>query len=253
MRRLVAACCAALTLPALVHAATDPVVAASKKTAAATSMTFQMNVATVVGGQRAILTGAGAVKGTNVRFTMRARAQGTALRFDAILVRERSSYVLYMRSPSFQSQLPPGKRWLRIDVSKQGANLGIDFTSLMSTSQTFAPLDKALVSTTRLGREVVAGRSTTRYRALIDIKRAARAVPAYGKQVAAVERATGIRLGRTSYDVWIAADGRIRRVRYSTPTAVGGLSGKAVSTMTFLTFDEPVTITAPPRSQVVTP
>lgn len=253
MRRLVVACCIALALPAFVQGATDPVVAATKKTAAARSMTFQLSITTVIGGQRATLTGAGAAKGTNLRMTMRTRTQGIAVRFDAILVREGSSYVMYLRSPAFQSQLPPGKRWLRVDLSKQGASVGIDFTSLVSTSQTLAPLQKGLVSTTRLGREVVAGRSTTRYRALIDIQRAARAVPAYGKQVAAIQRATGIRLGRTSYDVWIASDGRIRRVRYAIPTAASGVRGKAVSTLTFLTFDEPVTIAAPPRSQVVTP
>ena len=119
---------------------------------------------------------------------------------------------------------------------------------MLGASQTFAPLEKGLVSTTRVGRDVVAGRSTAHYRAVIDIKRAARAVPDYGRQVAALERATGIRLGRVPYDVWLAGDGRVHRVRFSMPT-VGG--GRSVQTMTFLSFDTPVTIKAPPRAQVV--
>jgi hypothetical protein len=251
MRRLVAACCVALALPALVHAGSNPVVAAAKRTAAAKSTTFQMSITTAVPGQRVTMTGAGAQRGTDVKLTLRGRSQGVAFRFDAILVREGGRYVLYMRSPLFRSQLPPGKTWLRIDLSKQGANLGIDFSSLLSSSQTFVPLEKGLVSTTRMGREVVAGRPTTRYRAVIDIERASRASPAYGQQVAAIERATGVELGRVPYDVWIAGDGRIRRVRFSTPTVAGGTRGRTTQTITFLTFDTPMTITAPPRAKVV--
>jgi hypothetical protein len=253
MRRLVAVCLVALALPALVHAASNPVVAAAKKTATAKSSTFTMSVTTSVGGQLATMTGSGAQRGTDVKLTVRTRAAGVVVRFDALLLQEGGAYVMYMRSPAFRAQLPKGKTWLRIDLAKQGASLGFDLSSLVSSSQTIAPLEKGLVSTTRVGSEVVAGRAATRYRALVDIKRAARALPAYGKQIAAIERATGIRLGRTSYDVWVAGDGRIRRVRYSTPTAVGGVRGTAASTLTFLTFDTPVSIMAPPRSQVVTP
>ncbi len=253
MRRLVALCLVALALPALVHAASNPVLTAAKKTATAKSSTFQISVTTSIAGQRATMTGAGAQRGTDVKLNMRTRAGGVVVRFDAVLVQEGGGYVMYMRSPAFQGQLPKGKTWLRIDLQKQGASLGIDLSSIMSSSQTIAPLEKGLVSTTRLEREIVAGRSTTRYRALIDIKRAARALPAYAKQVAAIERATGVRLGRANYDVWIAGDGRIRRLRYSTPTAAGGIRGTAVSTLTFLSFDTPVSIAAPPRSQAYTP
>lgn len=253
LRRLVASWLLVLALPVLAHAASSPVVAAAKKTATAKSSTFQMTVTTSIAGQRATMTGAGAQRGTDVKLTMRTRSRGVALRFDAILVQEGGGYVMYMRSPAFRSQLPPGKSWVRIDLRRQGANLGIDISSLVSSSQTIAPLEKGLLSTTRLGREVVAGRSTTHYRALVDIQRAARAVPAYGKQVAAIQRATGIRLGRTWYDVWIGSDGRIQRMRYSTPTVAAGVRGKSVQTITFLSFDTPVSIAAPPRSQVFTP
>jgi hypothetical protein len=251
MRRLLVIVALALALPALVQAASNPVVAAVKKTASAKSATFQMSVTTVVGGRKSTMTGAGAQRGNDAKLTLRTRAAGVVVRIDAILLQEGGRLVMYMRSPAFQSQLPPGKSWLRMDLTRQAGNLGVDFSSLMSSSQSLAPLEKGLLSTKRVGREVVAGRSTTHYRALVDIQRAARAVPAYGKQVAAIERATGIRLGRSTYDAWVAGDGRIRRLRYSTPTAAGGVRGKAVSTLTFLAFDSPVTITAPPRSQVV--
>jgi outer membrane lipoprotein-sorting protein len=250
MRRLLAACVLALALPALVQAASNPVVAATKRTARAGSVTFQMTVTTTVAGQQATMTGSGVQKGNDARLSMKMKSAGLVTRIDAILIEEGGRYVMYMRSPVLQAQLPRGKTWVRLDLSKQAASLGVDFSSLVSASETFGPLETGLVSTTRVGRDVVAGRSTTHYRAVVDIKRAARAVPAYGRQVAAIESATGIRLGRVPYHVWIGGDGRIHRLRYSMPTIAGG---HAVQTMTFLSFDEPVSITAPPRSKVVTP
>ena len=80
--------------------------------------------------------------------------------------------------------------------------------------------------------------------------RAARAVPAYGKQLDTVERATGVRLGRVTQDVWVGADGRIRRLRTVTPTTFQGARASTVQTLTFLAYDVPVAIAAPPAAQV---
>lgn len=250
MRRFLAVCTLALALPVLVQAATNPVIVATQRTAAAKSMSLQLAVTTTAAGQRSTVTGTGVQKGTSIRLSMRIRARGMTTRMDAILLREAGAYVMYMRSPVLQPQLPRGKTWLRIDLSQQAASIGVDFSSLMNTSQTFGPLEHGLVSTTRTGGEVVAGAPTTRYRAVIDIRRVARAIPAYGRQVAAIERATGMRLGRTPYDVWIDGDRRIRRLRFSMPASGGGTT---VQTMTFLAFDQPVAISAPPRSKVVSP
>ncbi len=250
MRRLLAVCLLALALPALVQAGSNPVLAATTRTAQAESATFQMNTTTSVAGQHVTMSGSGVQKGNEARLSMRMRTLGLASRIDAILVEESGHYVMYLRSPIFQSQLPKGKTWVRIDLSNQASTLGVDFSSLASASQTLAPLEKGLVSTTRVGRDVVAGTSATHYRAVIDIKRAARALPAYGRQVAAIERATGIRLGRIPYHVWVGGDGRVHRLRYSMPS-VGG--GQSVQTMTFVAFDQAVSIAAPPRSKVFSP
>jgi len=250
MRRLIAVCVLALALPALAQAASNPVLAATKRTAQAESVTFRVNTTTSVVGQQLAMSGSGVQKGNEARLSMRMRSPGLDSRIDAILVHESGHYVMYLRSPIFASQLPNGRTWLRIDLSRQASSLGVDFSSLASASQTLAPLEKGLVSTTRVGRDVVAGTSTTHYRAVIDIKRAARALPAYGRQVAAIERATGIRLGRIPYHVWVGADGRVHRLRYSMPSVSGGQS---VQTMTFVAFDQPVSIAAPPRSKVFSP
>lgn len=251
MRRLVIACVLALAFPTIAQTAANPVIAAAKRTATAKTATFQMSITTTIPGHgRSTLTGTGAQRGSSVKLSMRANAQGVAFKMDAVLLSERGAYVMYMRSPVFQPQLPPGKSWIRLDLTKQAANLGVDFVALVSASQTFAPLEKGVVSTKRIGREVVAGMSTTHYRAVLDIRRAARAVPGFGKQVAALEELTGVRLGRSTYHVWVAGDGRIRRIRFSQPTVAGGARGTSVQTVTFLSFNTPVTIKAPPRAQV---
>ena len=157
---------------------------------------------------------------------------------------------MYMRSPVLAAQLPRGSRGCGSTCRRRAPNVGLDFGSLIGQSETLAPLAHGLVSTKRIARERVAGSSTTHYRAVVDLRRAARAVPAYGKQLAAVERATGIRLGRLTQDVWVGNDGRIRRLRSRTPTSAQGVRGTTVQTITFLSYDVPVSIAAPPAAQV---
>jgi len=251
MRRLLALSLLALALPVAAQSAPNPIVAAAKRSGAAKSSTFAIHATTTVAGSAATtVTGSGSQRGKAVRMSMTTRAAGKTVDVDAVLLNEGGAYVMYMRSPVLQTQLPPGKTWWRLDLSKGAANLGIDFTSLMDASQTLAPLEHGIVATKRLGDETVAGRPTSHYSAVLDVQRAARAVPAYGKQVAALERATGIRLTRSTYHVWIGRDGRIRRMRVSTPTVVGSARGTTVQTMTFLSYGAPGRITAPPAAQV---
>lgn len=251
MRALLALSLVALALPVAAQATTDPIVAAAKRSASATSSTFAMTATTTIGGNPAsTVTGSGSQRGRAVRMSMTTRAAGKTVGVDAVLLNERGAYVMYMRSAALQAQLPPGKTWWRLDLSKGAATLGIDFTSLMDASQTLAPLEHGIVETKRLGNETVAGRPTSHYRAVLDVQRAARAVPAYGKQVAALERATGIHLTRSTYHVWIGRDGRIRRMRLSTPTVVGSARGTTVQTVTFLAYGVPGRITAPPAPKV---
>ena len=254
MRRLALAVVAVLALAVGAQAATNPVVSAVKRTADVRSSKIGMTVTIVGGGSRQTLTGTGAQSGGSVSLRMRTRAAGRPVTMDAVLLRQGASYVMFMRSPVLTSQLPAGKTWVKIDLSQQAANAGIDFSSLVDTAQTLGPLEKGLVSTRRLGRETVAGKTATHYQAVVDLQRAARALPAYAKQIEAVQRATGLRLGRTTQHVWVGGDGRIRRIRSTTPTVVQrGVRGSATQTITFLAYDVPVRITAPPAAQVVTP
>jgi hypothetical protein len=254
VRRLALALVALLAFAVTAQAATNPVVTAVKRTADVRSSKLRMTVTTAGGGVRQTMTGTGAQSGGSVSLSLRTTAGSPPLTIDALLLEQNGSYVMFMRSPAFSSQLPAGKKWMKIDLSHQAANAGIDISSLVDTAQTLAPLEKGLVSTKRLGRDTVAGKTATHYQAVVDLQRAARAIPAYAKQIAAVQQATGLKLGRTTQHVWVGTDGRVRQIRSTTPTVVqGGARGTATQTITFLAFDVPVTITAPAAAQVFSP
>jgi hypothetical protein len=221
-----------------------------KRSATARSSLVDMRVTTSGGGSKVVLTGTGAVRGGDVRMSVRTSTGAGSVAMDLIMLREAGGYVMYMRSPALHAQLPGGKSWLRFDVEKQAAKLGFDFTALLESSRALGPLERGVVATKRIGRESIGGASTTHYRAVVDIHRAAAALPAYAKQIAAIERATGITLGRTSQEVWVGKDGRVKRLRSSTPTVVQGARATSVQTLTYRAYDVPVSISAPPRAQV---
>ena len=254
MRHLALALVALLALAVSAQAATNPVLSAVKRSSDVRSSKLRMSVTIAGGGIRQTMTGTGSQSEGSVSLSMRMSVAGRPVKIDARLLEQNGSYVMFMRSPLFASQLPVGKKWVKIGLSQQAANAGIDFSSLVDTAQTLGPLEKGLVSTKRLGRDTVAGRPATHYRAVVDLQRAARAIPAYGKQIAALQKATGLELGRSTQHVWVGGDGRVRQIRSSTPTVVqGGVRGTATQTITFLAYDVPVRITAPPAAQVFTP
>lgn len=233
--------------------AANPVVSAVKRSAAANSSLIDMQIRTSAAGSAFVMSGSGAVRGRDVKLSLRTRGTGASIAMDLIMLREGRGYVLYMRSPTLGAQLPAGKSWLRFDLQNAAGRLGIDFSALLDSSRAFAPLERGIVSTRRIGDERVAGKSSTHYRAVVDVHRAAAAIPEYAKQLAAIEKAAGIRLGRVTQEVWVGGDRRVRRLRSSTPTVVQGVKATSVQTLTYRAYDVPVSITAPPRSQVFSP
>jgi hypothetical protein len=253
VRRLLPILVAALVCSLLVATAAQaasPVIAAAKRTAEARSSVFDMQMNVEAGGQRVAVTATGAMRGQDsAKLTMRTTGAGQNAAIDMRMLREAGRLVMYMRSPTFGASLPKGKSWLRVDLDLAAAKLGLDYSELLQTSRTLGPLEHGIVSTTRGGTAAVAGKPTTRYRVVIDTKRAARAVPAFARQLRTIERA-GVRLPRLTEDVWIGSDGRITRVGLSLPLVQQGVHATSSMTMTFRAYDVPVSISAPPRAQV---
>ena len=230
--------------------AANPVVAAAKRTADARSSVFDMQMTVEASGTSIAIAASGAMRGQDsAKMTMSTSGGGVNAAIDMLLLREAGRLVMYMRSPTLRATLPRGKTWMRLDLDLSAAKLGLDYSELIETSRTLGPLEHGIVSTTRVGTAAVAGKPTTRYRVVIDTKRAARAVPAFAKQLHAIERA-GVRLPRLTEDVWIGSDGRIRRVGLSYPLVREGVRATSSMTMTFRAYDVPVSISAPPRAQV---
>jgi HAMP domain-containing protein len=252
VRRIVLTLVAALVVlvGATTAEAANPVIAAVKRTADARSSVFDMQMTVEAAGQSVAINGSGSMRGQDsAKMTMRTSGGGANVAFDMLMLRESGRLVMYMRSPAFRAALPAGKTWMRLDLDLAAAKLGLDYSELIETSRTLGPLEHGLVSTKRVGTDVVAGMETTRYKAVIDTKRAARAVPAFAKQLRAIER-QGVRVPRLTEDVWVGRDGRIRRVGLSFPFAQQGVRATSSLTMTFRAYDVPVTIAAPPRAQV---
>jgi hypothetical protein len=171
---------------------------------------------------------------------------------EATVVTEQGDLVLYMRSPILNAVLPAGKTWLRIDLQQQGETLGIDISSLLglASKQSALIAGYGIVRTTSLGRTTVAGSPTSHYRIVIDYDRAARRNAVLGPAIKKIERLAGVRALKVSQDVWVGADGRVRQLRSTQPGLSNGVHTTTAQTFTFLAYDVPVTISAPPASLV---
>jgi hypothetical protein len=230
--------------------AANPVIAAAKRTADARSSVFDMQMQVDGGSTSVAITASGAMRGTDTaKMTMRMKAAGVNSAIDMRMLREAGRLVMYMRSPALGTTLPQGKTWMRLDLDLAASKLGVDYSELIETSRTLGPLEHGIISTKRVGTSSIAGKPSTHYVVVIDTKRAAKAVPAFAKQIRTIER-TGIRLRRLTEDVWVGSDGRISRVGLTLPFAQQGVRGNSSLTMTFRAYDVPVGIAAPPRSQV---
>jgi hypothetical protein len=242
---VLAAPVAALAAPA------NPVVSALRKTAAAKSTRMTIAMSTHAQGQRVTTTGTAVQRGTDVHMTMRIGAGALAVPMEAVALVESGHFVMYLKSPVLASQLPAGKSWLKIDLQKQGSLLGVDFSSLLNSSPTQSPrvVASGLVSTRRLGTARISGRPTTRYHVVVDLDRAAAANPAMRGSIARIEQLTGKR--RVPEDVWVGPDGRVSRLRFTSAIRANGVQATTTATMTYVAYDVPVRIVAPPPAQVV--
>lgn len=242
----------AALLAAPATAAENPVVAAAKRTAAAEAGTFTLSsVTSVTGTGRIVMNGKGAQRGTSIAMDVDLVSGGVRTEMSIIGLEEAGGYVLYFKSPLFGAQLPVGKSWVRFDLQKAAATMGLDFSSLLDSSQTVDPLRYGIVKTTKLGRARIAGRKTTRYRVVVDVNRAGARLPAYERQLDAIERATGLQLTRVTQHVWIDKAGRFARLTTSYPTVVGATRATNTVTLTYVSYTAPKPITAPPATTVV--
>ena len=253
---VLAAVGAALVALTVAVAAANPVVAALRKTSLAHSSVGRLSaVSNVPGVGTTTIAGKLEAQGNTAHVVMTVSSGSLHYPMEATVLVEQGDLVLYLRSPLLKSQLPAGKKWVRIDLQKEGAKLGIDFSSLLGspTAQSTRIVELGVVKTTSLGHATVAGRATSHYRLRVDYDLAARRAPALRPIIAKIEQLAGATSLKVNQDVWVGSDGRVRQLRYTQPAVSNGIHSTTTQTITFLAYNVPVKIAAPPASLVYSP
>jgi hypothetical protein len=172
--------------------------------------------------------------------------------------------VIYMDVPFLAGQLPEGKTWMKLDLTKAASAAGIELSQLSSFDQTdptqflqYLRASSGGVST--VGSEPLDGVPTTHYHATLQLSDILDRLPS-GDQAtakAALEKLGSA--GAIPVDVWVDSQGRVRRMQMSfdasVPTGTTGSPAAATSmsstvTIDFTSYGAVPPIVAPPSSQV---
>jgi hypothetical protein len=248
----------------------DPVAAAATKTqdAGAARVRVAMVISAPQLGKALRMGGTGAIDGTSAQLNFKlgsllgqmglpsaagslTQAQLQHATIKEIALEENGDYVIYMRLGFLSSQLPGGKQWIKLDVSKLGKAAGLDLGKLMSGTQ-FQPSDMLGMLTSegakiqKLGPATVDGVATMHYRVSIDL---AKALQSQGLKSPLLNGITS-QMKTVTAGVWIGKDGLVRRIHVAYKVPHGPLPMRMAMTMSLYDYGAHVSIAAPPSSQV---
>jgi hypothetical protein len=240
--------------------ALDPVAAAATKSqnAGAAHIRFSLGLsAPQLQGKMLRIRGTGAIDGTSGEMKVglgsalqqAGRPAGTSLK--EIFLEENGDFVTYLRAGFLSAQIPGGKHWAKLDLTKLGKSAGIDLSQLMSGGQ-LQPTDllsmlKAEGATVRtIGPETIDGAATTHYHVTVDMAKAlqAKGLTSPTLTIIAAEVPT------VPEDVWVGKDGLVHRIRLSLGMEQGGKPLRMAMSMDLYDYGANVTIAAPPSSDV---
>jgi hypothetical protein len=236
----------------------DPVAAAATKTQNAGAARVRLNLAVSGHGQRLGMHGAGAIDGTSSQLSFRLGSMAGQLapqlghaKIKEIVLEQDGDYVIYLKLDFLSSQLPGGKEWVKLDLTKLGKSAGLDLGQLMSGSQLqpsdlLGMLEAEGAKVQKLGAATIDGAATTHYRVRIDLAKALQEKGLTSPMLKEIARRTKT----AADDVWIGKDGLVRRLRLA--YSLGTPSGTAHAAMTMKLYDygAHVSIAAPPSSAV---
>lgn len=168
----------------------------------------------------------------------------------------------YIQIPAAErGSLPGHKPWASVNLNKVSqARMGTSFSQLSSAGnsdpgQALSQLAAVSSQVSKVGAATVAGVPVTGYRARVSLDKLASQMQAKaGPQAAQAIRQEERKVGSSlPVQVWVDSSHLVRQIRFVVPLpAPNGASGSrtATSTMTFTSFGGPVTIAAPPASDV---
>jgi hypothetical protein len=127
---------------------------------------------------------------------------------------------IYMRTSLPDQSLPPGKEWVAVEPFL-GHDPGTEVVGSADAQQTLRSLEACGGDVEDLGEEPIRGVATTHYRGTIERDRLERKLRSEGKADVAklVDRAYRGGQGSFPVEVWIDADGLVRRIRQEMPVA----------------------------------
>ncbi len=185
---------------------------------------------------------------------------------DMIVVDE----VVYMRSPMFAGTGGASTEWVSMDPSKMDPDIAAQFGGGFGTTDpsAYVGLFAGTVDVRRAGSEAIGGVPTTRYEGSIDIQEVLRRFPeVLGNEVDAKTRRRLVKAmeqaleqldtigidGRIPFEVWIDADGLLRRQVISMDFGgmIPGVEDASMRVQSdFSAFGDPVDIEPPPAKDV---
>lgn len=170
------------------------------------------------------------------------------------------SQTMYVKLPAqVASQLPGGRPWIKIDLAQAARAEGIqNLTSLFSGSGSTNPSQflqylKSAGPVKKLGSANVDGYSTTHYRVITNLQKAAAAARSsqrgsLGQAIANLEKLTGLH----SYpvDVWVDSQHLVRRMIMAYTVNAAGQSLHTQIRLDFVSYGSQPVPQAPPAGQV---
>jgi hypothetical protein len=130
------------------------------------------------------------------------------------------SATIFIASPLLSGHLPGGARWVKLDVAKSAAALGVNLQQLtagQSNPAQFLEYLKAVAGTTTLvGHDVIRGVATNHYRGTIELRKVAGLVPPADRAAVSAglsQLASHAGLSSVPVDVWVDAQRLVRRMQ----------------------------------------
>jgi hypothetical protein len=174
-------------------------------------------------------------------------------RIDAV----RDGSTTYVRFPALAGRLPEGKAWIRSEDGAAASGLdGLGRLTEVEPRELLKIIREVSGDVETVGSETVRGAETTHYRATLDGTRVPDSVPqAGGEDVRALadQLLSQAGLSEIPLDVWIDADGLLRKFQLDVSATQAGASEPSRAALTFEIWDvgRPVAIELPPASEVV--
>lgn len=230
-------------------AAQDALAKVSTRTGDLTSFRGAMSMAFGMSGQDMKMKGvlayrfkpSRAMKFTTSAFSVNGRDLGG---LTEILVGD----TMYMKAPGLKGRT--GKPWLSLTLSRLGKSSGVDLQSMEQGGQGDPRMTATMLTASKdvrqVGQETVAGVPTTHYKgtysladglAKLDAEQRAQAQKAFG--------AAG--MDTMNFEIWVDGQRLPRKVVLTNPP---GTKLTMKMTMNYTGFNAPVSIAAPPKSQV---